>query len=93
MIKEIKSQKEFNKIINSDDANNIAWCPHCGREYVIDWTEEERNAMLKWSSRQMLIQDALPNRTIYERELMRYAWNGSPSMKCCEECDGGIEFK
>ena len=92
MIREIKSQEEFTKIMHSDEADNVSCCPHCGKTYVIDWTNDEKEAMLKWSAREVLIQDALPNRNIYERELMRYAWSGLPMLKCCEECSGGIEL-
>ena len=86
MVKEIKSQEEFDTVMHSDDANNVSWCPRCGRAYVIDWTDAERKAMLKWSSGKMLIQKALPNRSENERELMRYAWNGSPMIACSDEC-------
>ena len=90
MIKEIKTKEEFTEIMHSDNADSVSWCPHCGRAYLIDWTDEERKAMMKWSNRELLIQDALPNRNVYERELMRYAWSGLPMLKCCEECDGGV---
>ena len=86
MVKEIKSQEEFDQIMKSRLANNVEWCPHCGRAYLIDYTNEEIEAMFKWGERKMLIQDALPNRTPNEREIIRYAWNGSPMFACCEEC-------
>ena len=86
MVKEIKSQEEFDKIMKSENADNVTWCPHCGKAYIIDWTDEERKAMLKWSERKLLIQDALPNRNANEREIMRYAWSGLPMIACSDEC-------
>lgn len=86
MIREIKSKEEFDEVMKSDLADNYMECPHCGRGYVIDYTEDEIKALNKWSARQLLIQDALPNRNPYERELMRYAWSGMPMISCCVEC-------
>ena len=86
MVKEIKSSKEFDRIMGFENANNIIYCPHCSRTYLIDWTKEERQAMLKWSNRELLIQDAMPNRNANEREIMRYAWSGLPMIACCDEC-------
>ena len=86
MVKEITSQEEFDAIMKSENADNVEWCPHCGKAYLIDWTDEERKSMLKWSDRKLLIQDALPNRNANERELMRYAWSGLPMIACSDEC-------
>lgn len=86
MVKEIKNKEEFDKIMHSEDADNVSWCPHCGKAYLIDWTDEERKAMIKWSNKKLLIQDALPNRNANEREFMRYAWSGLPMIGCCDEC-------
>ena len=86
MVKEITSQEEFDAIMQSENADNVTWCPHCGKAYLIDWTDEERKSMLKWSDRKLLIQDALPNRNANERELMRYAWSGLPMIACSDEC-------
>lgn len=69
---------------NSDE--DVVVCPTCGRCYVVDYSEEEIDNLIKWSNREMLIQDALPNRNKYERELIRYAWGGMPMISCCEEC-------
>lgn len=86
MVKEIKSQEEFDVIMKSDVADNVTFCPICGRAYLIDWTNKERKAMLRWSNREILIQNALPNRNANERELMRYAWSGLPIIACSDEC-------
>ena len=86
MVKEIMSQEEYDLIMESENADNVVCCPHCTRTYLIDWTDEERKAMLKWSSRKVLIQDALPNRNANEREIMRYAWSGLPMIACSDEC-------
>ena len=42
MVKEITSQEEFDAIMQSENADNVIWCPHCGKAYVIDWTDEEQ---------------------------------------------------
>ena len=43
MVKEIKSQEEFNTVMHSDDANNVSWCPRCGRAYAIcmEWISDD----------------------------------------------------
>ena len=41
MVKEITSQEEFDAIMQSENADNVTWCPHCGKAYEIDWTDEE----------------------------------------------------
>lgn len=84
MVKEIKNWDEIKEI--TDDFGAIIVCPHCGRRYFIDWTEEETKAMIDWEDRKLLIQDALPNRNANERELMRYAWSGLPMIACSDEC-------
>lgn len=33
MIKEIKTQEEFDKIMHSENADNATVCPHCGKAY------------------------------------------------------------
>lgn len=87
MLREIKTQEEFDKL-TSDERDMIVCCPHCGRVYIVDLDETEVSNMFQWEDRKMLIQDALPNRTVYERELIRYYWSYSPMIKCCEECNG-----
>lgn len=87
MVKRIESQTEFDEIMKSEMADNITWCEHCGRAYVIDWTDEEIGNMFRWQNRELLIQNALPNRNPYERELMRYTWSGLPMLACSKECD------
>lgn len=84
MAKEIKNWDEIKEI--TDDFGAIIVCPHCGRRYFVDWTEEEINAMIAWENRKLLIQDALPNRNTNEREIMRYAWSGLPMIACSDEC-------
>ena len=87
MVKEIESKEEFDAIVQTDDdVDNIEQCPKCGRVYLIDWTDEEQEAMRKWFNREILIQDALPNRNANEREIMRYAWSGLPIIACSDKC-------
>ena len=91
MVKEITSQAEFDAVMKSDKADNITWCPHCGRCYVIDYISKEKEMLMKWSknrfsSKAITIQNALPKRNNYEREIMKYAWNGSDMLKCSENC-------
>ena len=62
-------------------------CQHCRRIYKIRLTDEEIDNLIKWNNREMLIQDAFPNRTPYEREIIRYNWSGSPMIACCKECE------
>ena len=90
MVTEIKSKQEFYKAFKEEKLN-IVTCPYCYKIYAIDWTEKETDMMMEWSQNRftqkaILIQDALPNRNIYEREIMRYAWIGSESIKCSENC-------
>ena len=33
MVKEITSQEEFDAIMQSENADNVTWCPHCGKGY------------------------------------------------------------
>lgn len=86
MILNIKTQEQFNEIMKSDDADNICSCPRCGRVYLIDWTPDDIDGMIERDEKRLLIQDVLPNRTPYERELIRYAWDGSPIIACCDDC-------
>lgn len=91
MVKEIKSQEEFDEVMKSDLADDVTWCPYCGKCYVIDYTEEEKEKLMYWSenrfnSKAITIQEALPYRDIYEREIIKYAWNGSDSIKCSPDC-------
>lgn len=61
-------------------------CPMCGREHEVTLTNAEVGRMHKWENRELLIQNALPKRSAYERELIRYWWSGLPMISCCEEC-------
>lgn len=61
-------------------------CPICGRKHSIVLTDAEVGNMHRWKNRELLIQNALPERTAYERELIRYYWSGLPMISCCEEC-------
>ena len=88
-MKEILTQQEFDAI-EEDDNTFIMYCQHCERVYVVTLTDEEIDNLVKWNNREMLIQDALPDRTSYEREVIRYNWSGLPMIACCKECE--IEF-
>lgn len=62
-------------------------CPICSRKYSFDLTYQESARMYQWAVKRILIQDALPDRTPYERELIRYAFSGLPIIACCKECE------
>lgn len=46
-------------------------CPLCGKVTTLDLTDEELAHLYRWRQREMLIQDALPNRTPEEREIVK----------------------
>lgn len=73
---------------NFEVVENDEWvieCPICGREWAVKITEEDDERLEAWQRRELLIQDALPNHTPYERELIRSTF-GFPMIACCEEC-------
>ena len=43
-------------------------CPICGETDIIILSAEEEERYLQWQNRELLIQDALPNKTPEERE-------------------------
>lgn len=46
-------------------------CSMCGLSDTLPVTAEELDALRKWKNREMFIQDALPNRSADERELVK----------------------
>lgn len=63
----------------------IIECPNCGKVYLVNITDEELNNLNKWKNREILIQDALPKKDVYERELIRHGFSCLPMVGCCEE--------
>lgn len=49
----------------------LVTCPICGETDSIELTEEEYDNYQKWQRRELLIQEALPNRTAAEREQLK----------------------
>lgn len=89
MFKEIKTAEEYEKYDRWNDYTFVDECPHCGRVWAFTLSDEEYDAMEKWKRKEVLIQDALPERDGYQREFIRYVFSGMPSMKCCPECTWG----
>lgn len=49
----------------------LVTCPICGETDSIELSEEETINYARWQRRELLIQDALPNRTAAEREQLK----------------------
>lgn len=45
-------------------------CRICGEEHIVELTDDEYANYLRWKNRELLIQEALPNRSAIERELL-----------------------
>jgi hypothetical protein len=57
-------------------------CPFCGKKKVICLTEAETQAYWDWKDRKLLIQEAFPNMSKAEREMLKTG--------ICEECWGSF---
>lgn len=49
----------------------VVTCPICGETDIIELNEEETTNYERWQNRELLIQDALPNRSAAEREQLK----------------------
>lgn len=59
----------------------VTTCPICGETDTIHLTEEEHANYMRWRNREILIQEALPNKSASEREqlmtgICSHCWEG-----------------
>lgn len=85
----IRSGIDYIHYFLCDMEDNIHDCQTCGRNYYIDWHDNEISAIEKG----IPVEQCLSNRDEYERGLMCNAVNGTPMLYCCEECKKENEIK
>lgn len=78
----IRSGIDYIHYVACNMGDDIHDCQTCGRNYYIDWQDDEISAIEKG----IPVEQCLIHRDEYERGLMCNAVNGTPMLYCCEEC-------
>ena len=68
--------------MESEEHVVVAKCPICGNVSEIEMTDDQYSRYSKWKRKEMLIQEALPELTAEEREILMTGF--------CKDCQKGI---